>query len=209
MISGERIPSGNSNSYISDSVLNSLERATAGDLLGLSSRLEADESFSVFKYYENCELSKAIHLMKYRGFWKIGEMFGEILGRRLASETRCSNEKIIPVPLHRARLRERGYNQSIHISRGVSRVCGGSVYEGAVIRTRNTQTQTKLNREERTLNVDRAFDLNYRKSGEIRGGTFLIIDDIITTGATVNEISRLLRMHGAVKVVAASVAVAV
>lgn len=209
VISGERILSGNSNSYIDDSVLNLLERATAGDLHGLSCRLEADESLSVFRYYEDCELSKAIHLMKYRGFWKIGEMFGEILGRCLASETRFSNEKIIPVPLHRARLRERGYNQSIHISRGVSRVCGGNVYERAVIRTRNTETQTKLNREERTLNVDRAFDLNHRKSAEIRGGTFLIIDDIITTGATVNEITRLLKMHGAVRVVAASIAVAV
>lgn len=152
-------------------------------------------------------MSQIIHTMKYKGFRSVGEVLGRVLGEELKhQQVEC--DYIIPVPIHKARLRERGFNQSYHISKRVCKIIGGKVIDDLVVRVRNTQTQTKLNREERSENVRKAFQINYKHKLHVEGSVVLVVDDVITTGATINEITEVLRTCGVKKVMAATVAMA-
>jgi ComF family protein len=113
---------------------------------------------------------------------------------------------IVPVPLHRARLRERGYNQSEQIARGVAAVTGFPVCNRLLRRIHYTESQTTLRVEDRRRNVAGAFSL--LQSAPVQGGTFLIVDDVITTGSTICECSRVLLDAGAERTFACSVALA-
>ncbi|MCI0351659.1 MAG: ComF family protein [Acidobacteriales bacterium] len=111
---------------------------------------------------------------------------------------------LIPVPLHPARERERGFNQAVEISRHFSRLAGVPLAWRWLLRTRPTQVQAGLTRRERRSNVNGAFDVS--KGAEIQGKTLLVIDDVFTTGATLNECARILKQRGAAKVAVLSVA---
>ena len=206
IVSGEKIPEDNSNPFVSDSILNSLNRISSSDKAELSSKLEADECLSLFTFSGDCEMSQIIHTMKYNGFKSIGNVLGRILGEELAKKQHGEINFILPVPIHKARLRERGYNQSYHIAKGVAGIIGGVLADDLVIRNRNTQTQTKLNRKERSENVSRAFDINSKHRLRVESSVVLVVDDVITTGATINEITKVLRTCGVKRVIAASVA---
>jgi ComF family protein len=113
---------------------------------------------------------------------------------------------LIPVPLHPAKCRERGYNQSEYICQGIHAVTGLRVITGLLKRQRYTESQTHLEIEERRKNVAGAFVLD--PSAEVSGRTFLIVDDVITTGATMSACAKTLGDHGAGIVIACSVALA-
>ena len=207
IVSGERIPEGNSNPYVTDSILNSLVRISSKDKAELLSKIHADECISVFTFSGECDMSHIIHTMKYKGFKSVGELLGRILGEEL----KCQHlycDYIIPVPVHKARLRERGFNQSYHISKGVCKIIGGEVIDDLVVRVRNTRSQTTLSKAERSSNVKEAFEINAKYKQNIENYRVLIVDDVITTGATVNEIAKALRTCKVKKVIAASVAMA-
>jgi len=207
IVSGERIPEGNSNPFVTDSILYSLSKISSTDKAELLSKIEADDCISVFTFSGECEMSQIIHTMKYKGFRSVGEVLGRVLGEELKhQQVEC--DYIIPVPIHKARLRERGFNQSYHISKRVCKIIGGKVIDDLVVRVRNTQTQTKLNREERSENVRKAFQINYKHKLHVEGSVVLVVDDVITTGATINEITEVLRTCGVKKVMAATVAMA-
>ncbi len=207
IVSGERIPEGNSNPFVKDSILNSLIRISSIDKAELLSKIEADNCISVFIFSGECEISQIIHTMKYKGFRSVGEVLGRIVGEELKhQQVEC--DYIVPVPIHKARLRERGFNQSYHISKGVCKIIGGEVINDLVLRVRNTQSQTTLNKAERSLNVKEAFEINAKYKHSIENYRVIIVDDVITTGATINEITEVLRSCGAKKVMAATVAMA-
>ncbi|GAB4375543.1 MAG: hypothetical protein Kow0042_21070 [Calditrichia bacterium] len=105
---------------------------------------------------------------------------------------------IIPVPLHPVREKERGYNQSYHIARGLFSQSGLPIHQNLLRRIRHTRSQTELNREERRNNVDQAFQVVH--DPEIKGKTIALIDDVVTTGATLNECARVLKLAGARRV---------
>jgi ComF family protein len=115
---------------------------------------------------------------------------------------------LIPVPLHHIKHRERGYNQSEFIANGVASVIDKPVVLNAVRRVRHTQTQTKLTIEERQKNMHQAFERIPRVSNILSGKKCLLVDDVITTGATTNACAQALLSAGAVKIVAASAALA-
>jgi ComF family protein len=146
--------------------------------------------------------------MKYSGFKCIGDVLGRILGEELYKDFPEQIDLIVPVPIHKVRMKERGYNQSYNIAKGVAGIVGGVLANDLVIRNRNTQTQTKLNKKERSVNVSRAFEINSKHRLSVEGSVVLVVDDVITTGATINEITRVLRACGVKKVIAASVAMA-
>lgn len=208
IVSGEKIPESNSNQYICDLILNSLSRISSSDEAELASKIEADECLSLYAVSEECRMSQIIHTMKYNGFRSIGNVLGRLLGKELADKFNEEVNFIVPVPIHKARLKERGFNQSYHIARGVEEITGSSLANGLIIRNRNTQTQTKLGKTERSENVSRAFEVNNKNKLSIEGSVVLVVDDVITTGATINEITRALRTCEVRKVIAASVAMA-
>jgi len=114
---------------------------------------------------------------------------------------------ILPVPLHPSRLSERGFNQSADIGRHIALHGGVPFLHGVLVRTRPTQEQAGLTLAQRRENVRGAFKVF--KASKINGKTLLLIDDVMTTGATVNECARILIKAGAKRVLVLTVARAV
>jgi ComF family protein len=164
------------------------------------SRLQADgavEGCSVVWYFEKeGPLQSLLHLLKYSSRRSLGRKMGEELGRKVARAGRRPG-LLIPVPLHPTRLRERGYNQSRLIAEGVGRVIGMPVAEDVLRRVRYTASQTHLSMEERGVNVSGAFSVPVNRSGLIAGRRILLIDDVLTTGATHRACAITLRDAGA------------
>ena len=99
---------------------------------------------------------------------------------------------IIPVPLHPKRLRERKFNQSALLAYGLSDLCGVPVMADGLLRVENTPPQASLERAERLKNVKRAFRVNHKRAKLLRGASILLVDDVITTGATIHACSKAL-----------------
>lgn len=112
-------------------------------------------------------------------------------------------EVVIPVPLHLNRLRERGFNQSGLLAGEFSRGLGLPVSFNTLVRKNRTDPQTRLNREQRLINVKGAFEVSTGK--DVRGRKILILDDVYTTGTTLSECARVLRRQGASEVYALTI----
>jgi ComF family protein len=108
-------------------------------------------------------------------------------------------EAIIPVPLHPTRLRERGFNQALLLGKPLGRIHHKKVLVGALQRIRNTTPQVQLDHSERERNVRGAFAV--KKQEEIIDKRLLLVDDVYTTGATVNECARVLKKSGAKEII--------
>ena len=104
---------------------------------------------------------------------------------------------IVPIPLASARKRERGYNQSELIARGLSRRWRIPVWDGVVVRSRETGSQTRLTPEQRQGNVAGSFEIRGGKLDSLEGAHVVLVDDVVTTGATLNECAKVLYGAGA------------
>ncbi|MFN3135810.1 MAG: ComF family protein [Candidatus Kryptonium sp.] len=167
------------------------------------------KAFSCFHFKEESIVQMLIHELKYQNKRTIGILLGEIVGNAIKYDPDfTSADALIPVPLHKIRLRERGYNQSELIAQGISKITGIRVINDMLIRRKNTQTQTKLNLEQRKENVKDAFMINKKYKSFIVGKKFIIVDDVITTGSTITECAKELISSGASQALVLSVAVA-
>ncbi|NMB98546.1 MAG: ComF family protein [Clostridiaceae bacterium] len=115
-------------------------------------------------------------------------------------------DMIISVPLHKEREKERGYNQACLVSKELSRIMKLPEISDILIRKKNTSPQSLLHGEERSDNIKNAFEV--ADINKVKGKKILLVDDVLTTGSTVNECSRTLKKAGAVKVDIAVIAVA-
>ena len=167
---------------------------------------DTNRIFSLYEFSEESKIQQIIHALKYRKFKSIGIMFGALLGNGIKNKTSINFDYIVPVPLHRSKKRERGYNQSDYVARGISTVLNSDVLEKCLKRTRFTKTQTQLDIHERRENVSGAFVLNNSCKDKIIGKNLLIVDDVITTGSTILECSRVLKAGGCGEVMICSVA---
>lgn len=147
-------------------------------------------------------LRKAVHLVKYEG----REELGILLGRRLGGVVTRRPDYIVPVPLHPSRLRERGYNQAALIARGIGEVLGVPVVEGALVRHRRTARQADLDRRSRLQNLQQAFGPGCVAAAWF-GRLVLLVDDVLTTGATASAAATVLWETGAAEVDLAVLAV--
>ena len=181
------------------------------------------------------ELESLIHLVKYQGMKRLGFFLGKLAGRTFPADwnlslhsadnvPRCdrpgkesvrggafSMEEtgreggiLVPIPLHRVRKRERGYNQSEWIARGLSEELKIPVRASVLRRNRQTRTQTKLTAVERERNVRGAFHVLDPLA--VKGRTVFLVDDVITTGATLNACAECLKNAGVVSVVGLALA---
>lgn len=147
-------------------------------------------------------LRDAIHALKYQR--DIG--LGEVLGQHLVELFKQQNwqvDLVAPVPLGMDRLEERGYNQSHYLARPIALSCRLSYKPTAVKRTRNTVSQVGLNAVERTQNVQDAF---WGDPNHLAGKSILLIDDVTTTGATIQSCAQACLLAGAVSVYGLTVA---
>ncbi len=134
-----------------------------------------------------------LHDLKYRGRRSFARPLGHWLARELLLQDCFLPHMVVPVPLHCSRERERGFNQSALLARRVAKELN-IPFASLLVRNRETESQTKISRRERLLNVRGAFSC----PSEIAAGTkILLIDDIFSTGATMNEAANCLQRSGA------------
>ncbi|HXZ51497.1 MAG TPA: ComF family protein [Burkholderiales bacterium] len=137
-----------------------------------------------------------VQALKFRGELALAAPLGRLLGARVAAA--CERvDWVLPVPLSAARLRARGYNQSLEIGRHAARALGAPLAAHACERSRDTPPQSALRWDERAKNVRGAF----RCTVPLQGAAVAVVDDVMTTGATLEEIAAALKRAGAVRVV--------
>ena len=157
---------------------------------------------------EEHPLRQAVQKFKYGRKVSLGRPLGWVMARGCREFLAgCAADVIIPVPLHPKRLRWRGFNQSVSLAREVSRTYAVPMDPFLLRRIKETPPQTQLNEEERRRNVRGAFALAPGRA--IGKKNVLLIDDVYTSGATVNECSRALRKGGAKQVLVLTLARAV
>jgi ComF family protein len=142
--------------------------------------------------------SSIVHALKYGGWGKVAAEMAERMSR-LSWPEDVTEERagIVPIPLASARKRERGYNQSELLARGLSRRWQIPVWDGAVVRSRETGSQTRLTPEQRQGNVAGSFQICGGEAGFLEGAHVVLVDDVVTTGATLNECAKVLYHAGA------------
>lgn len=156
-------------------------------------------------YEAQSQADNLIYKLKYSNRPEICETLGSIVARELMPcEFFKGVDVVIPIPITRARKRQRGYNQSMEIARGISRVTGLPIEKKTVKRLSFTRSQTKMGFRERMENVENAFKLT--GTNRVRGKHVLIVDDVVTTGATITACARQLLKAGDVKISVISIA---
>lgn len=165
------------------------------------------EFYSPFVFEKDKELQHAIHTLKYDKKFPVGIFLGKVLAAEIkSSKTNWKFDLIIPIPLHQLKKAERGYNQAYYIAKGVGKIFKVKVSDRSVKRIKYTESQTTMNLNEREENISGAFKVKWNT--QVRGKNILLLDDVITTGATISECGKILLEAGASKVYAASIAIA-
>lgn len=178
---------------------------------------------SILKYYKERKINSynenidcLLNLYEYKGIIKkqlckfkfnnekyIGNFFSKILAQRIL-DLNLFFDIIIPVPISKKRYKERGYNQSKIISKETAKTVKRKYYSNILIKSKNNYKQSKLNINERKENVLGVYKV--RNNQKIKNKIVLLIDDIYTTGATVNECAKVLKLAGAKNVIVATIA---
>lgn len=160
---------------------------------------------SYWYFRDESRVKRIIHHLKYRGCPEIGTLVGVKYGGFLR-ETAPFNqaEAIVPVPLHPKKLRQRGYNQSVFFAEGLSHSMKVPVLENCLLRNKATASQTHKNRYERYENMLDTFAV--QDADAVAGKHILLVDDVITTGATLEACAYALSAGGAAKVSAVTIA---
>jgi competence protein ComFC len=174
--------------------------------------------------YRDPQIKRALLFLKYYKKRRLGKVVGKIMYERLMEEisdlreyTKGNPILLVPVPLSRKRMRERGYNQAIDIAKGFMDVAKSEINNeetplfqiliNFVVKDKETKQQAKIkNRNERLNNLKNCFSLNKKNTFDLKGRTVVVIDDITTTGSTITEIMKVLTEAGAKKVVGFAVA---
>lgn len=160
------------------------------------------DSLFVVTSYQNVLLQELLHNLKYNFAWKISEsllplidnFFTKVRVKQNSFFSNCSSLLVMPIPLHKKRLRERGFNQSELLASLIAKSLAVKTLPNVLVRKRNTISQMTLNRKERLINVQDAFEcLDPEQISEKR---ILIVDDVLTTGATIKEAALTLRKAG-------------
>lgn len=141
-------------------------------------------------------IRRAILEFKYRNLKAVSPTLANLLWGCL-KDNPLPGGVLVPVPLHPQKRRRRGYNQSSLLSRDLGRIVGLPVVEGSLFRSRHTQRQVDLSGEERQLNVAGAFSLHDKR---LKGKEVLLVDDVCTTGATLDSCAKVLKLGGARRV---------
>ncbi len=196
----DRLPDPEPAVPLCDACLRSIPRADAdllADRLGDFPDGPAgfDHAFALWLFDEGTTLQRVQHAVKYHNRPTLGVRLGRWVGEGLREQAFPAPDLVVPVPLHRVRELERGYNQSERLARGIADVLGAEVGDGLLVRQRATRSQTTLDKKARWRNVAEAFAL--RDPAAVAGRRVLLVDDVITTGATVVAAAVPLREAGA------------
>ncbi len=163
------------------------------------------QGWCLYRFHKANPLQHALHSMKYEGHFTVAEYFGSCLGEWMLSGGSIDGiECIVPVPLHHLKKIERSYNQAEKIAGGIGRAIGKPVRPELLQRHRWTHSQTSLPARQRRKNPEGAF----RATGASMPGHVLLVDDIVTTGATMISAAKALQKAGVGRISLAAVALA-
>ena len=161
----------------------------------LAGRVPFSGMISLLKFKPQGMVKKLLHEIKYKNNTDLAFHLGGMLGSKFKSELEALDlDFIVPVPLHISKLKKRGYNQSSEIGKGLSAELNIPLEENFLKRTGNSETQTKKSRQERWQNVSSIFESNSEIS--LEGKHYLILDDVFTTGATLEACGQEIIQRG-------------
>jgi ComF family protein len=159
-------------------------------------RIPTSFACSIFYFEKENILQNIIHQIKYKNEKKLGLYMGNLMGIKLMDLIQQHNiDFMIPMPIHPKKEKKRGYNQATLLCNGIRAITKLEYKENVVTKIQHTQTQTKKSRIERWQNVEQVF--NVPNSNIIKGKNILIIDDVITTGASTEACGLILLENGA------------
>jgi len=140
-------------------------------------------------------VQKLIHIFKYQSPWILSDLFLNWLSL-IYSDTINIADIIIPVPIHKYKIMKRGYNQVAVLARKLAKKYKKPCPLNILIKSRSTKSQSSLNRDERQVNVIGSFQINEKQINRIKDQKILLIDDVMTTGATLLECMKVLKKSG-------------
>lgn len=167
------------------------DNKTARKLWG---RIPFHAAMSLLHFKKAGAVQQLVHQLKYRNQQNLGVKLGRMLGERLSTAVLYQEiDCIIPVPLHRKKEKSRGYNQSLCIAEGIARELNIPILKDALIRTKASSSQTQKGRYKRYENMKDVFEV--RQGERLIGLHVLLVDDVITTGATIESCAIALQQH--------------
>lgn len=148
----------------------------------LSYRMPLRYGMACYRFSKNGRIQHLLHQLKYKNQPEIGVRLGMVYGDKLQTVGIYDFEVVVPVPLHVSRIRKRGYNQAAKFGEGLAAKLGIPQSDDALIRVHKTATQTKKSRTTRWQNIADAFRI--ARTGMVANRSVLLVDDVITTGST-------------------------
>jgi len=156
-------------------------------------KVEIDLAMSFYKFTKSGKIQKLLHALKYNNKPELGVLIGRKYGMEVKELVQKSIDIIVPIPLHKKRLKQRGYNQSDAFAQGLSEALSIPWTNTAVARVVESESQTQKNRIERWKNVEHIFKVQH--SEELQDKRILLVDDVVTTGSTLEACAKVLLAH--------------
>jgi len=162
-------------------------------------------AMALFRFSKSGRVQELLHTLKYKNQPELGISIGKFYGEKLVDSGYVGRwDAIVPVPLHESRLRKRGYNQSSKFAEGLSEKLHLPILETVLFRNTKTETQTKKSKLNRWENVRSVFEVDERQL--FPGSSVLLVDDVVTTGATLEACTNILTNSGCSSVSIACIA---
>ena len=170
-------------------------------------RVQVERATAYFDFKKGSSYQRILHYLKYRGMKELGEYLGAQFALEIRdSELLQSIDLICPVPLHPKKERKRGYNQSYHLAKGLSEKSGIPIDNHSLVRKQFSSTQTRKTRWERWENVESIFELTHPEAFD--GKHILLIDDVVTTGATLEACAATIQKRCQARISVLTLAIA-
>ncbi|NCC98534.1 MAG: ComF family protein [Bacteroidia bacterium] len=170
-------------------------------------RVKIEYGTALCRFQKGNSVQKVLHQLKYKGEKELGIILGQSFGYEIQGSNISKVDAIIPVPLHPDKLKKRGYNQSEQIAIGLSEVLNIPIINDLLYRKLANSTQTKKNVYERWENSQNIFDIKENRLS-LCGKHILLVDDVITTGATIEACTEVLQQINGLRVSFAALAIA-
>jgi ComF family protein len=172
----------------------------------LAGRIPFDKAMSLFVFEKKGRVQNLLHAIKYKKQKELAEFLGKLYAEELYNDKAHEGmDVIIPIPLHQKRIKERGFNQSFYFAKGLSSGLNLPVVQN-LVREKETSSQTRKKKFERWENVEGIFDL--KDADSLEGKHILLVDDVITTGATLEAAWNKLKEVEGIKISLAAIAFA-
>ncbi|MDQ3392848.1 MAG: ComF family protein [Bacteroidota bacterium] len=169
--------------------------------------IDIKQVYSYLHFIKNGSVSQLLYKLKYGNVPELGEVLGKWFGKDLLEEGVAKEyDMVLPVPLHPSKLRKRGYNQSDQIAQGLAYSLELPFYTTSIIRSQKSESQTKKGRFDRWKNVENVFQV--KEEDTVAGKRILLVDDVLTTGATLEACAKAVYTAGCKEVGIATLAAA-